>query len=140
VHTQASRLLTAFFDGVPVARLRLGHANFSPSVDVWETASDIVVVADAAGIDERQIEVRFDGDTLTIRGRRSDPQDQGRARVRQHQMELAYGLFERTVALPLPVDGERITASYKNGLLTITCPKLDRSGTTRVIVTRADEG
>jgi len=139
VATEASRFITAFLDGVPVARVRVGPASWTPPVDVWETEQEVVVAADVAGIDERHLEVRFEGRELVIRGQRPDPGERADAeRLKQHQMELTYGRFERTIALPVPVDGDHIVASYKNGLLTIACPKVGRPGSLRVAVTRAD--
>lgn len=136
---EAPRFITAFLDGVPIARVRVGQASWSPAVDVWETATEIVVVAELAGVDERTLEVHFEGRELMIRGNRPERSHGDHVPIRQHQMEIGYGRFERAVPIPVAVDGERIAAAQRNGLLEIRCPKLNRLGKVRVAVTSSSE-
>lgn len=136
---EAPRFITAFLDGVPIARVRVGPASWSPAVDVWETATEIVVVAELAGVDEKSLEVHFEGRELVIRGHRPERSHGDRQPIRQHQMELSYGHFERTLPIAVAIDGERIEATQRNGLLEIRCPKLNRPGKVRVAVTSSSE-
>ncbi len=135
---EAPRFITAFLDGVPIARVRVGQASWSPATDVWETAGEIVVVAELAGVDEKTLEVHFEGRELVIRGNRPERAHGDRQPIRQHQMELSYGRFERTIPIPVAVDAERIEAAQRDGLLEIRCPKLNRPGKVRVAVTSSE--
>lgn len=136
---EGSRFITAFLDGVPIARVRVGTSTWSPAVDVWETASEVVVVAELAGVNEQSLEVHFEGRELVIRGDRPEPFAAPEQRISQHQMELSYGHFERTIPIPVPIDARRIEARHRNGLLEVRCTKLERPGRVRVAVTSSDE-
>lgn len=136
---EAPRFITAFLDGVPIARVRVGAASWSPAVDVWETATEIVVVAELAGVDEKSLAVHFEGRELVIEGNRPERSHGAHQPIRQHQMELGYGRFERVIPIPVAVDGERIDATQRNGLLEIRCPKLNRPGKVRVAVTSSSD-
>jgi HSP20 family protein len=132
------RHLFSFIESSPLSGARLGRAGWCPAVDVWETREAIVVVSEVAGIDEASLDVRFEGAELVLRGTRPEPVGAGDARIRQHQMELSYGRFERVVAIPAAVDGQRIEATYRHGMLTIRCPKLEPNTKIRVVVSTPD--
>jgi HSP20 family protein len=104
-----------------------------PPVDVYETAEDVIVVAEVAGIGGEEVQIDLQGDRLRFRGRRNDHHaDVGH---RHSQMEICYGTFERTVRLPAEVDAEGVNASYQDGFLTISLPKCrERTHQVRVTV------
>jgi HSP20 family protein len=90
-------------------------------VDIHETPDRIVVRADLPGLEQSQIEVRVDDNTLTLRGDRRPPAD-----VKQeefHRSERPHGAFMRSFSLPQGVDQAAIKASYKSGVLEVTLPK-----------------
>ncbi len=137
---EGSRVITAFLDGVPIARVRVGASTWTPPVDVWETPTEVVVVAEIAGVDDQSLEVHFEGRELAIRGTRPEPFAVPEQRICQHQMELSYGHFERILTIPVPIDPNRIEAKHRNGLLEIRCAKLKRPGRVRVAVTSEGDG
>ena len=82
------------------------------------------VIVDLPGVDASKVDINFEQNVLTIRGTKSsaiEPSKEGELRV--YAAERVAGSFERTVRLPEFVDGERIAAEFKNGLLTVTVPK-----------------
>jgi HSP20 family protein len=96
---------------------------WTPPVDILETENDLVLKADVPGIDLRDIEIKIENGTLTIKGERKfegNAGDQG-----YHRIERNYGTFARSFALPDSVDTEKVKAEYKNGVLTVTLPKKD---------------
>ncbi len=97
--------------------------GWRPAVDVYETPSEIVVLVEAAGVEEEEIEAQVDGRTLLIRGQRL-PRVRSQ-RQTYHQLEIGFGPFERTIELPVPVDAERASASYQDGFLEIVLPKVE---------------
>ena len=100
---------------------RLRGDRWQPDVDVFETASAIVVRAEIAGIAGGDLRVTVDADVLCIAGQRRPPQDPDVKRL--HQMEIATGPFERRLRIPTAIDRDRVTAHLAEGFLTVTLPK-----------------
>ncbi len=95
---------------------------FNPRVDVTENEKEIKIAAELPGLDEKDIEVSLSGDLLTISGeKKAEKEDK---RENYYRMERSYGSFQRSVALPVEVDAEKVEATFKNGVLQITLPKL----------------
>lgn len=109
---------------------------WTPRVDVYETADAVVAKVCAAGLDPNQIELTISADNrfLTLRGMRSETDDDKGDRIRYYQLEVYYGPFERIVALPpdLPLDRDKLTASYKDGFLKVVLPKILQPGARKI--------
>jgi HSP20 family protein len=94
------------------------------AIDLEDTGNAYVLTSDLPGLEKDQINVSVNGNILTLQGIRkseSSSQDQSGGYYAQ---ERSYGSFSRSLALPGPVDEGAITASYKEGVLTVTLPKL----------------
>jgi HSP20 family protein len=90
-------------------------------VDIYETENELIVKADLPEISEKDLDVRVENNTLTIRGERKFEQ-----KVKEDnylRVERAYGSFGRSFSLPNSVNAEAIKAGYKNGVLTVELPK-----------------
>lgn len=95
--------------------------RFSPSVDITENDSEIRVSAELPGMDEKDIDITLNHDSLTIKGeKQEEKEDKGKD---YHRMERSYGAFSRTIPLPVEVETDKVAAHYKKGILTITIPK-----------------
>lgn len=92
------------------------------TIDVFQTDDEIVIQSTIAGADPKDIDVSVTQDMVTIRGYR-ESQQKIKASDYFHR-ELYWGPFSRAVILPADVDADNAKASYKNGILTITLPKL----------------
>jgi HSP20 family protein len=103
---------------------------WQPAVDVYESATEVVVVVELAGMDQDSLEVALDGSSLIIKGERPD-RPRG-VRENYHLAEVPYGTFQRTIEVPVAVDAERASASYRAGMLEIALPKVTQSGTKKV--------
>lgn len=90
-------------------------------INVREEADTFVVTAEIPGVAKEDLEIKIDGDTLTIKGERRPEPITGEASC--HRRERAKGLFQRTFTLPFKVDTENGGATYRNGVLTVTLPK-----------------
>jgi HSP20 family protein len=105
---------------------------WTPRVDVYETAEDVVVKVCAAGLapDQMELSISSDNRFLTLRGMRVEQDDDKSDRIRYYQLEVYYGPFERIVALPVEVgvDRDQLTATYRDGFLKVVLPKR-KSGT-----------
>lgn len=90
-------------------------------VDVYTTPNEVVITADVAGVRPEDVEIVFEGGTLTIKGEfPAPPQD-----VEFVMRERCYGPFSRSLSFNVPVDAEHIDATFDNGLLTIVVPKAE---------------
>ena len=94
---------------------------WSPSVDIFETENELVLKADLPEVDQKNIDVRVENQTLTIAGERKfQAQQNGKG---YHRIERSYGNFVRSFAVPNSFDTEKIGAAFHNGVLTVTLPK-----------------
>jgi HSP20 family protein len=100
-------------------RLRQQGRSWRPPTDVYETDAEFVVLVELAGMRGVEISVTLEEQLLRIRGLR--PEARG-ARA-YHQMEINYGDFVVEVRLPVPIDRDRIDASYSDGFLRVSLPK-----------------
>ena len=92
-----------------------------PALDVYETPESVIILMEIAGVSKEDLEIILERDYLTIRGQRKDLTDQPKMRL--HQMEIDYGMFERVVHLSIPYKEDGISASYSDGFLKVTIPK-----------------
>ena len=90
-----------------------------PPTDVYETDDSVVVKVEVAGMAEDDFSITFAERTLIVAGVRRDPA----AKLGYHQMEIPYGEFRTDVYVPVPIDTDGISASYKDGFLLVTLPK-----------------
>lgn len=99
-----------------------GLASWTPAIDIREQGNAYVFAADLPGLGKEDVDVTFEDNVLTIAGERrfEEKEDEGEYR----RVERRYGKFTRSFALPSQVDSEKVEASFKNGVLTITVPKL----------------
>ena len=96
---------------------------WTPSVDIYETENELVVKADLPDVDLKDIDVRVENQTLTIAGERKfEKQDSAKG---YHRIERSYGNFTRSFAVPNSFDTDKIAASFKNGVLSVSLPKKD---------------
>jgi HSP20 family protein len=94
---------------------------WSPAVDIYETENELVLKADVPDVDQKDIDVRVENQTLTIEGNRQfEKEESGKG---YHRIERAYGHFTRSFAIPQQFDTEKIGATYKNGVLSVSLPK-----------------
>ena len=100
-------------------------ATWAPAVDIYETENELVVKADLPDLQDKDIDVRVENNTLTIRGERKFEKD-----VKEDnylRIERAYGSFMRSFSLPNTVSAENIHAEYRNGVLTLHMAKREES-------------
>lgn len=94
---------------------------WSPPVDILETENDLVLKADLPDMKLEDIDVRVENQTLSIKGERRFEQEASEKGY--HRIERSYGNFVRSFAVPSSVDTEKVSADYKNGVLSIKLPK-----------------
>jgi len=93
-----------------------------PNIDVYESAEEIIVLADMAGLNKEELHIEVDRKKIKIAGIRKAIQLLRNARY--CQAEIPHGYFERSVTLPAPVDAQSAMASYADGILMVRMNKL----------------
>jgi len=94
---------------------------WQPPTDVYETSEAIIVVVEIGGVSPEEVAIEVDEAVLAIRGRRRHGAIPDQVAI--HRLEIARGDFDTHVHLPVAIDREAVTATYRDGLLTITLPK-----------------
>jgi HSP20 family protein len=103
----------------------LSNRAWAPAVDIYETEHSLVIKAELAGIDPKDVDVRIENQTLFIRGERKLEKEVNEENY--HRMERTYGSFARSFTLPNTVDAENVSAEYKDGILTLTLAKREEA-------------
>src|SRR6202045_2013223 len=99
----------------------LTTTSFAPPVDVYEDEHNIILKLEVPGIDEKDIDVRIEGNTLTVHGERKIEKEEKEENFRR--VERQYGSFTRSFTLPSSVDPGQVSAHYEKGVLNINLAK-----------------
>jgi HSP20 family protein len=118
---EMDRLIDDAFAGFGLSTF--GQSMNWPTIDVAERDKDLRVTAELPGLEEGDVELHVEDNVLTLRGEKRTEIDDSE---RQYS-ERYYGRFERRIALPADVDEDRASATFRNGVLTVTLPKTERA-------------
>lgn len=95
--------------------------GWTPACDIFEDAEAVTLRFELAGVEPKDVDVRFENGVLTVKGERKLEQEEKRENY--HRVERSYGTFTRSFSLPGSLDAEKIKAETKHGVLAITLPK-----------------
>lgn len=124
LRTELDKFFEDFFDNWWKEGRELAETQWRPSVDISETDEKIVVNAELPGIDQENVKVTLRDNVLTIKGeKKQEEKEEGK---NYHRVERVYGNFERSFSLPSEVDADEIEANYKDGILNVTLPKVEK--------------
>lgn len=113
---EMDRFLERFWD---VDEMRTGA--WAPDLDISETREALTIRAEVPGMEPKDMQVTLDNGVLTLRGEKRQEMEQKEERL--YRSERHYGAFARSLRLPANVDGSKVTATFKNGVLTVMLPK-----------------
>ena len=105
---------------------------WAPALDVREDKESYTIRVELPGMKREEIEVSIQDDALVISGERKAEDVKEGAEV--HRQERSYGKFSRTLSFPTAVDGDKVKAAYKDGVLTVTLPKVEEAKPRQVTV------
>src|SRR5215510_3167499 len=97
----------------------------APAIDLFEENDDIVVKAELPGMEKDNIEVNLSDNTLTIKGEKKKAEEVKEENY--YRCERTYGNFTRNIELPKAVYGDKVKASFKNGILEVRIPKTEET-------------
>lgn len=135
LHREMNRLFDDVFRGFDAPALAGRFPAFGtswPKLEIATTDKELTISAEVPGMDENDIEVLLDDGALTIRGEKTSATED---KVRQFS-EHFYGKFERRVPLDATVAADKVSATFKNGVLTVTLPRTEpaASGARRIAI------
>ena len=105
-------------------------AGWVPSMDVIEDEEKVIVQLDAAGMKTEDFDISLQEGTLTISGERKEPTNEGES----FRSERVFGSFRRSISLPSPIKEDAVTASYQDGVLTVTLPKAEEAKPKKITI------
>lgn len=121
LHEKMERMMEEMVQHLSRSFAPRSGSRWAPPMDLYETAEEIIILVEMAGMKSEEIQVIIDRGVIRIAGVRTAPIPDPCRRV--HQMEIDFGPFERRVRIRVPIDQERIQATYKDGFLMIRIPK-----------------
>lgn len=127
---EIDRMFDDFFTRSPFRSFERG--DWMPAVDMSENEKEIVIHAEIPGMDAKDIDISLNGRVLTMKGERK--QEQEDKDKNYHRIERRYGSFSRSFELPADVDGNKVNAAYKDGVLTLNLPKTKEQSVKKIEV------
>jgi HSP20 family protein len=109
--------------------------EWAPKVDMSETKDAIVVKAEVPGVEQKDINVSLQDQVLTIKGEKHHEKEEKDEKY--HRVERSWGAFTRAFRMPAAVSGDKVTATFKDGMLTVTLPKAPEAKGTTIPVKNA---
>lgn len=137
IQREMNQILDEFF-GDGLRTFGSGDVSWNalnPRVNIVEGEKEIVVSAELPGVDSKDIDISYGNGVLTIKGeKREETEDQGKS---YYRMERSYGSFTRSVPLPCEVNVDKVDATYRNGVLQVTLPKIIEAGECKRITVKS---
>jgi len=106
-------------------------SGWSPALDLYQSSDNVVAVLELAGMRKEDIEISLHDGMLTISGERKSSSSNGE---KAERTERYVGSFRRSISLPTPVDANKVSATYRDGILTVTLPKAEEAKPKRIEV------
>ena len=122
IQGEVSRLFDSFLGRPTASTTGSAVRTWTPVLDMHETKDDLVLNFELPGVSEKDVSLSITGDLLTLKGERTFNRESSEEES-VHRVERIYGKFERSVQLPMPVQAEKVKATYRDGVLEVTLPK-----------------
>jgi HSP20 family protein len=119
------RMFDSFFRGQDFEETEHKVSRWSPNVEIAESGDAFVVKAELPGVSKNDVKVSLRDNLLIMRGEKRQEKDEKKASY--HRVEREYGAFERSFTLPSTVKSDKIEATFKDGVLTLTLPKVEEA-------------
>lgn len=125
IHDRMNRLFEDTFYRGKGLEEELTKGTWTPSVDIYETQEDIVLKAELPGLEQKDISIEVRDNTLTLRGEKKFEKEVKEENY--HRIERSYGTFQRMFTLPDTVQQDKVKAKFKDGVLEIIMPKVEKA-------------
>lgn len=125
IQREINRMFNGFFRGSAWDEDTLVPTSWMPSVDVAEHDNEYVVKVELPGVSKDDVNITMQDSVLTIRGEKNEEKETKESSY--HRVERSYGSFQRSFTLPTTVNSDKVDASYKDGILIISLPKVEEA-------------
>jgi HSP20 family protein len=132
IRDDMNRLFNEFFGRTEGQEGTWLSGAWAPPVDIHETDDALILKAELPGFSKDDVNVELKDNSLTLKGQRRHETEVKEEQY--HRRERAYGSFQRTFMLPTPVDSEKVTATYKDGVLELRLPKSEAAKPKRIAI------
>jgi HSP20 family protein len=122
IQDEMNKLFDDFF-GRPLVRTEWTEGVWSPTVDVSEDKDNVIIKAEMPGVSKDDVRISVQDNVLTLKGEKKQEKEENDKNY--HRIERSYGSFCRSFQLPTTVKTDKIKASYKGGVLSVTLPKTE---------------
>lgn len=126
---EMDRMFEQFFTGFGLSPFRqegflpgsLTSGLLKPTLDIGANEREYTISVEVPGVEQQDVKIEITGNTLTIRGEKKQEKEEKEKNF--YRMERSYGSFQRVLSLPEDADQEKISATFRNGVLTVTMPR-----------------
>ena len=132
IRDEMNRLFNEFWGKGPSEESTWSSGAWVPPVDMYESDDALVVKAELPGFSKDDISVELKDNTLMLRGERKREAEMKEGNY--HRMERTYGVFQRSFVLPTTVDQQKVKATYKDGVLELSLPKVEAAKSRRIAI------
>ena len=101
--------------------------GFSPTLDMYEEKGELVVKAELPGVEKEGLDISLEGDMLHIKAEKKEEKEETDEETKYYACERRYGRYSRSVWLPFPVDANKISATFEDGVLHLRLPKAEEA-------------
>ncbi len=122
-------LFSRFFEDWPLAGLS-GTGTSFPALDIAERGDAVVVQAEIPGMNREDLDISVQDNHLTLSGEKKESEEHTEGQY--YHSERRYGTFRREIPLPAGVDADKVEATYRDGILTVTLPKSEEAKPRRI--------
>jgi len=123
IQGEVNRLFASFMGRPTASTTGSAVRAWVPVLDMHETKDDLVLNFELPGVAEKDVSLSITGDLLTVKGERAFNRESKEESV--HHVERIYGKFERSVQLRMPVQADKVKATYRDGVLEVKLPKAE---------------
>jgi HSP20 family protein len=123
IQGEVNRLFDSFLGRPAVSGAGMAVRTWAPVLDMHETKDEVVLNFELPGVSEKDVALSITGDLLTLKGERTANREFMEENA--YQAERVYGKFERSVQLPMPVQADKVKATYRDGVLEVKLPKAE---------------
>lgn len=115
--------LDRLFEGIVDVNIPSNHPTWTPAIELWDKGNTLILKAFLPGVKAEDLDIQVTRDSLSISGQRHpDEQKEGTQRL---YSDINYGYFRRATKLPIAVQNTEVEASFEQGILTLTLPKVE---------------
>jgi len=125
------REIDRLFDAFTAGNGGTARTRAFPTVNLWEEGNNLYLEAELPGVVRDELDISAAGSELTLHGRRTPRRGE---ELTYHRQERGYGEFTRVLTLPVEIDAEKIEATLKDGVLTLTLPKAEAARARKIKV------